>query len=214
MTTHPRWTCAALVPLLVLAAVACEPTSVERCDELDSIIRARALQLPRFCEEDTDCLLVELRPGYTVAANSTPADPEIEDAKRRRQELCGGWEPESVLYQAVCDGSQCQARKVGTIDRPDTGTDSDTGTADTDQCTCADNTDCGFGEVCMDGCVCDSACRDACLNLERCGQLNAQNGFGVDLENCAELCIDRTDGVGTIPSCLRDAACDATLDCL
>lgn len=217
MSTTLRW--AGAVFALALALMACQPTPDERCDQLDDILRARALQLPRFCEEDTDCQLVELRPGYTVAANSTPSDPETDDVRRRRQELCGPWEPDTVIYQAVCEESQCQARKIGTIDRPDAGDDAgeDTGpdvTPDTDDCSCATSEDCNFGEVCLNGCTCDSTCRDACLNLERCGQLNAQTGFGVDLDNCIELCIDRTGGTGAIPTCLRDAACDDTLGCL
>lgn len=207
MKRSPRRLLFAFAALASLG-LACEVTDATRCEDMDATLRARALQLPRACNDDADCVLVELRPGYTVAANAAPDDPELLDLQRRRVELCGADDADGVVYQASCEARQCTARKTGVIQDPDAGNNNDTG-----PCACESDDACPFGSVCAE-CACDPRCLDACTLLDTCGQLTPQIGLGTDLEGCVDLCVSSFEISSDIAACISAASCDTSLDCL
>ncbi len=219
------WLCAALA--LVSLGSACERADAVRCEELDAILEAKGEQLPRSCEADVDCLVVQIHPGLSVAANSVAVDPEIDVIKARRVELCDEFELDLNVYQAICIEGACGVQITGQIDPPDVGQPDagqpDVGQPDADDnpdadvCSCASDPDCAFGDLCVDGCLCQPICGVVCAHADECGLLEELR-LGSDIPNCVERCdafLEREGQAGlTLLSCLASRACADLQSCL
>lgn len=190
----------ALSALLGLGA--CDKTEEKRCEELDEIIDAKASQLPDYCEDDIDCLLVDIHPGLTVAANDVTLDAELDQVKARRVELCGEFEDDFKSFVAECDERTCVAIESGVVDRPDTGSDLPDGT-------CEVGDDCERGNLCVQG-TCRPLCADACRHVEECG-VREELGLGSSQDNCVDRCDEFARPAGeeglTLARCLIRGAC-------
>jgi hypothetical protein len=219
-----------LVCALPLAA--CDKTDDQRCAELDRVIAAKATELPVRCEDDLDCLIVDIHAGLSVATTALVNDPELEATKSRRVELCGDFEDDLIVWEATCQenlgfetsspGSQfeCVAVEAGTIPRPDVGEDapdlgSDTPDPDTPSPSCRSHDDCEPGSLCVEE-FCLPLCADGCAHASECGALE-DLGLGSSVANCIERCdrVARATGENGIAlaRCLRDTVCDSLADC-
>lgn len=199
---------AALLGLaLVLSLLGCDKTDETRCEELDDVIVAKAGQLPTYCDDDIDCLTVDVHAGLTVSANAITEDPELDAAKARRVELCGEFEDDFTTYVSRCENHACTVVVAGTEDRPDTGTDA------ADAGPCRGHDECARGELCVNG-ACVGLCTNACVHVEECGE-REDLGLGSSLENCIDRCDEFARPVGadgiTLTRCLVRSAC-GTLD--
>jgi hypothetical protein len=205
----------ALLLVVVVVFPSCSPTDNERCEDMDRIIARRATDLPRACEGDIDCIRVQIHEGLTVAANSYQVDPELEELKVRRIELCGDFEADPFIYSAACNEGMCVAVASGTIDDtdvPDSGPRPD---ADEPVCDCASDSDCSAPSQCVDGCLCTPLCDIACGNAESCDKI-AELRLGNDYENCTLRCEADTQSVQGLARarCLASASCSALQACL
>jgi hypothetical protein len=199
---------AALLGLaLAVGLTACDKTDDARCSELDEVISAKAAQFPRFCEDDVDCLVVEVHAGLSVASNDEPVDAELEAIKARRVELCGAFDDDFTNWEARCEDTACEIVAAGVVDRPDIGGDVDEG--------CATSQDCGPGSLCVAP-ECRPLCADACAHILECGD-GEELGLGTSLENCIQRCDEfakpaAEDGLNTA-RCLIRGACGNLAAC-
>ncbi len=196
-----KYLTAGLMCLLLLALCGCEKTDEKRCTELDEVIEAKAAQLPSFCEDDIDCLVVEVHEGLTVGANDAPDDPELEALKARRVEVCGAFEDDFIAWEAHCEEQACVVEVAGVVDRPDVGADVPDG--------CANSEECPSGSLCVAP-ECRPLCADACAHVVDCGALETL-GLGSSLANCIERCDDFAQPAGedglNLARCLIRGAC-------
>ena len=218
-----------VVCLFVVFAMGCDTKDDERCADFDEILRAKAGQAADTCEDEVDCLVVEVHPGLFVAANGPVSDPEIDSVKARRVELCGDFDPDLNLYASACEEERCILEVTGAVTPPPTpdagspdagepdGGSPDLGEPDGGSCVCDSDEECGFGNLCSDGCNCSSICDVVCERGEACGKLEELR-LGSDVDNCIERCdafLDRDgeEALGLL-ECLAVESCEALADCL
>jgi hypothetical protein len=239
MIVSLRW---ALAALLLLAFVACEKPREEVCEDLDAVVRARALQYPTSCEADEQCVVVRVHAGLSVATSQPASDAQLPALVQRHDELCAPFAADRTVYQAVCVEERCDLLVTGELPEPDAGDDAsdapdttepdvsepdvvepdvsepDVSEPDVDPgCGCATDEDCPVTASCRDACTCEPWCASACGNLQGCGRLE-ELGLGTSFQNCVERCDDLLgDGeqeVLGIVQCLARSACERLDECL
>jgi hypothetical protein len=206
---------------------ACEKEDDERCADLDDILSSKAQQASNSCEADVDCLVVEIHPGLFVASNGPFVDREADEVKARRVELCGEFEADLNVYSSICEEKRCLLEVTGMVDpSPDVdlpdgglpdGGEPDSSEPEGGSCACSTDEDCGFGDLCSDGCNCFPVCDIACAKAQDCGKLEELR-LGSDLQNCTERCegfLEREgeEALGLL-ECLVSESCDALESCL
>ncbi len=185
---------------LALSGLACDAEDEQICEDLNLVLSAKASQLPKNCEDDSQCVLVPIHAGFTVAANKFPNDSELVQVRQRQSELCAPYEEDRTIYSAVCVEELCEALPIGQLpDDPDMGSDPDVGPGP----------DVGP----------ESACEMACGNADRCNALE-EIGLGTSLENCVLRCDvlvendpDNED-TATFLRCLANRTCEDLPACL
>ena len=202
-----------LIVCVVLAALTatsgCSLDSSERCDELDSILVARGEQLPKLCETDSDCVVVEVRPGIPAVTNQ-PFDPEsVRYLQTEREMSCGPFERRYRAATPLCEpdgvNRRCELQVESIYLDRDAGVDTDEVV-----CDCESVQDCGESAPHCLGCVCRDECGVACYSVDQCGEL--QNlGYGRSVDDCTVRCndlIERDPAQGNaLVSCLTTSAC-------
>lgn len=206
-------------PLLcaVLLLAACDRPQEQLCQELEQVIEAKAEQLPRQCEEDAQCVLVQVHSNLTVAANTEPNGEELRATVERRDELCTPYPVSRTIFSASCVEGICEALPVGQRPEVDLGADVPGVTPDAQDCDCQADPDCASSEFCAEGCFCASRCEPACANVDNCGLL-LEVGLGSSRENCLLRCealLENEPRTGlALTSCLSEAACDEIRACI
>ena len=198
-----------LAALLLLGVGACSLEKDQRCDEIDAILVARGEQLPKTCETDTDCMVVEVRPGIP-AVTSQPFDPESVRYLRVEHEMsCGPFERRYRGATPLCepDGAtrSCELRVESIyLDR-----DASIDTAPV-VCECDSVQDCGENTPYCVGCICRDDCGVACYRLDECGELQ-RLGYGRGVDDCTVRCNDLVQRDPTqgnaVVECLSSADC-------
>lgn len=198
-----------MLSLTTIVAGGCSPTDGERCSDMDRVIAARAAALPRACEVNVDCVDVEIHQGLIVAANSSMVDPELDEIKARRIELCGDFEPDTTQYSPACVEGMCVALSSGTV--PDAGSPDTEGPV----CDCSEDSECTAPDLCVDACLCTPICVAACRNAEACDAIDTLR-LGTDYDNCLVRCdadAQSVQGLGRA-RCLAGATCSDLENCL
>lgn len=209
MTVMLRMAWAGLIGLAVLVTglAACSLDESERCTEIEAILEARGQQLPKGCEADTDCLIVEVRPGIPAVTNR-PFDPmSVRSLVVEYETSCGAFDQRYRAARPLCE--QRGVNRICELQVESIYLDQDAGPAvETFDCDCETDADCGAAAPRCESCVCRDDCGVACSRLYACGELQ-DSGLGLSIADCTTHCNDSadTDAGATLAQCLSQTEC-------
>jgi hypothetical protein len=209
-------------PILLLAALAvggCEDkTDTQRCEQIEQILVARGEQLPTDCESDSDCRVVEVRPGIAAVSNQPFDDSTVADLRGEYERQCGTFD---VTYRSaitICEDfgttRSCTIFVRSVIITGDEALDS--GRQEEVLCDCTTEDDCPLRTPICDDCVCRDDCGVACAQVSDCDML--QNlGFGGSIGDCTVRCqsLYENDPIAgaSRAACLSSAVCTDLAAC-
>jgi hypothetical protein len=198
----------------------CEQSVAERCLDIETLLLVRGEQLPRRCESDGDCQIVEVRPGLPAVTSEPLDDPFAEALVQEYTETCGPFQRRYRSARALCeegpDGRRCVLRAEGLPPDflNDAGVDT-TGDVEV-TCECRSAADCPDEAPSCADCLCLDACGLACHRADLCGVL-FELGFGRNLADCQTRCQDLESrdsaAAEALIRCLQTAECDEISTC-
>jgi hypothetical protein len=180
---------------------------------------ARGEQLPRDCETDNDCLIVEVRPGIPTVTNQSFDAAEVLHLIREYEDSCP---PFNVTYQyaaSTCELENGERVCVLAIEPLEEGSDmdaSDSFEEDGDlSCFCESDEECPSEMPFCESCACRDECGVACYRVLLCGLLDDLEYQTID--DCSDSCrsFESFDPAGAreLVDCLTSATCSNMVEC-
>lgn len=231
MTRSPTLRAALLLVVFAAAASACQVEGPV-CSDLRRQVLESEHALPRHCQVDQECTILQTLPGRLVAARHLPDDPQFAVAVARYSEACmaeevdrgelrlvaRAFDARCQLFEGAITGEQtrlCAVTFDGEVVDPN---DPSFELPPEALCDCADTSDCRNGKLCEGQCLCLEPCEAACRHVDQCGEGKLRElGLGGDLETCVATCrvnlSDRQLREVEVP-CLAEAACNVIADCI
>ena len=215
MTAGFKSTTLAVLCLSLLTAIGCSVEKDQRCAEIEDILVSRGQQLPTACEVDTDCLIVEVRPGVAAVSNQPFDAGTVGYLVEEYETTCGSFNTTYRAASSLCESDGinrfCSLQVESIYLNPDAGV----GVEDVD-CECESSTDCPESAPLCQGCLCLDVCGAACFRGHQCGNMD-ELGFGQNLSDCANRCnqllVEDPGPANALMDCLSTSSCVGMAAC-